>query len=47
MVYLIRVQGNYPDAVAFGVLLLNFAAPVIGQYTQPKVYGTTKIEVDE
>ena len=47
LVYLIRVNGNYPDAVAFGVLLLNFAAPFIDQYTQPQVYGTKKIEVDE
>jgi electron transport complex protein RnfD len=47
LVYLIRVNGNYPDAVAFGVLLLNFAAPFIDQYTQPRVYGTKKIEVDE
>ena len=47
LVYLIRVYGNYPDAVAFGVLLLNFAAPLIDQYTQPTVYGTKKVEVDE
>ena len=40
LVYLIRVHGNYPDAVAFGVLIMNFAAPFIDQYTQPKVYGT-------
>jgi len=47
LVYLIRVYGNYPDALAFGVLLMNFAAPLIDQYTQPAVYGTKKIEVDE
>jgi len=47
LVYLIRVHGNYPDAVAFGVLLLNFAAPLIDQYTQPTVYGTKKVEADE
>jgi electron transport complex protein RnfD len=39
LVYLIRVHGNYPDAVAFGVLIMNFAAPFIDQYTQPTVYG--------
>jgi Na+-translocating ferredoxin:NAD+ oxidoreductase RnfD subunit len=27
--------------------LLNFAAPLIDQYTQPRVYGTKKVEVDE
>ena len=47
LVYLIRVYGNYPDALAFGVLLMNFAAPLIDQYTQPAVYGTKQIEVDE
>ena len=40
LVYLIRVLGNYPDAVAFAVLILNFCAPFIDHYTQPKVYGT-------
>jgi len=39
LVYVIRVRGNYPDAVAFAVLLMNFAAPFIDQYTQPRVYG--------
>ncbi len=39
LVYLIRHWGNYPDAVAFAVLLLNFAAPFIDYYTQPRVYG--------
>ena len=40
LVYLIRVLGNYPDAVAFAVLILNFCAPFIDHYTQPVVYGT-------
>jgi electron transport complex protein RnfD len=39
LVYIIRVWGNYPDAVAFAVLLLNFAAPFIDHYTQPRTYG--------
>lgn len=39
LVYVIRVNGNYPDAVAFAVLILNFAAPLIDQYTQPRSYG--------
>ena len=39
LVYLIRVYGNYPDAVAFAVLIMNFAAPFIDQYTQPRSYG--------
>ena len=39
LVYLIRVWGNYPDAVAFAVLLMNFAAPLLDHYTQPRTYG--------
>ncbi len=39
LVYVIRVYGAYPDAVAFSVLLMNFAAPFVDHYTQPKVYG--------
>ena len=39
LIYLIRVWGNYPDAVAFSVLLMNFAAPFIDYYTQPRTYG--------
>lgn len=39
LVYVIRVAGNYPDAVAFAVLIMNFAAPFIDHYTQPRTYG--------
>ncbi|HKK22057.1 MAG TPA: RnfABCDGE type electron transport complex subunit D, partial [Pseudohaliea sp.] len=39
LVYVIRVRGNYPDAVAFAVLIMNFAAPFIDHYTQPRSYG--------
>jgi electron transport complex protein RnfD len=39
LIYVIRVWGNYPDAVAFAVLLMNFAAPFIDYYTVPRTYG--------
>ena len=42
LIYLIRVYGNYPDAIAFAVLILNFTAPFIDQYTQPRTYGHAK-----
>lgn len=42
LVYVIRVWGNYPDAVAFSVLLMNFAAPFIDYYTLPRTYGHSK-----
>jgi electron transport complex protein RnfD len=39
LVYLIRTFGGYPDGVAFAVLILNMAAPLIDLYTQPRVVG--------
>lgn len=42
LVYLIRRYGGYPDAFAFAVLLMNFAAPFIDIYTQPRSYGHKK-----
>jgi len=42
LIYVIRTWGAYPDAVAFAVLLMNFAAPFIDQYTQPRTYGHKK-----
>jgi electron transport complex protein RnfD len=37
--YVIRTWGGYPDGVAFAVLLLNFAVPLIDRYTIPRIYG--------
>jgi electron transport complex protein RnfD len=39
LTYVIRTWGGYPDGVAFGVLLMNMAVPVIDYYTQPPVFG--------
>ncbi|KPV90567.1 Electron transport complex protein RnfD [Pseudoalteromonas sp. P1-30] len=39
LVYLIRTFGGFPDAVAFSVLLINIAVPLIDYYTQPRTYG--------
>ncbi|MFT6255268.1 MAG: electron transport complex protein RnfD, partial [Granulosicoccus sp.] len=44
LIYIIRAWGNYPDAVAFAVLLMNFAAPFIDYYTVPRTYGHKKSE---
>jgi electron transport complex protein RnfD len=38
-VYLIREWGGYPDAVAFAVLIMNMAVPLIDYYTRPRTYG--------
>lgn len=39
LVYVIRFHGNYPDGVAFGILLANICVPFIDHYTRPRVYG--------
>ena len=39
LVYVIRTWGGYPDAVAFAVIVMNMAVPLIDSYTQPRVYG--------
>lgn len=38
--YIIRTWGGYPDAIAFAVLIMNMAVPLLDYYTQPRVYGT-------
>lgn len=39
LVVIIRTFGGYPDGVAFAVLLMNIAVPLIDYYTQPRVFG--------
>jgi electron transport complex protein RnfD len=39
LTYIIRTWGAYPDGVAFAVLLMNAAVPLIDRYTIPRVYG--------
>jgi len=36
---IIRTYGGYPDAVAFAVIIMNIAVPLIDYYTQPRTYG--------
>ena len=42
LTYVIRTWGGYPDAVAFGVLLMNLVAPTLDYYTQPRTYGHSR-----
>lgn len=37
--WIIRTFGAFPDGIAFAILLMNIAAPLIDQYTQPPVFG--------
>jgi Na+-translocating ferredoxin:NAD+ oxidoreductase subunit D len=38
----IRRWGNYPDGVAFAILLMNCAAPWIDLHTRPRIYGESR-----
>ena len=42
LVYIIRTWGGYPDAIAFSVLLMNMAVPMIDYYYKSPVFGTGK-----
>ena len=39
LIYVIRTWGGYPDAIAFSVLLMNMAVPMIDYYNKPPVFG--------
>lgn len=39
LTWVIRSFGSFPDGIAFAVLLMNIAAPLIDMYTQPPVFG--------
>jgi electron transport complex protein RnfD len=40
--FAIRLWGAYPDGIAFAILLMNMAAPLIDRYTLPRVHGYQK-----
>ena len=42
LTFLFRYASNYPDGVAFAVLTMNFVAPLLDQYTQPRTLGRGK-----
>lgn len=46
LIYIIRTWGNYPDAIAFAVLIMNMAVPLIDYYTQPRTLGHTKNHIN-
>ena len=39
LTWVIRTLGGYPDAIAFAVLLMNMAAPLLDQVTRPRAFG--------
>ncbi|VAW63048.1 Electron transport complex protein RnfD [hydrothermal vent metagenome] len=38
-IFIIRTWGSYPDGIAFAVLLMNMAAPLLDYYTMPRAFG--------
>jgi Na+-translocating ferredoxin:NAD+ oxidoreductase subunit D len=39
LVYVIRTWAGFPEGVAFAVLLMNSATPLIDHYLRPRIYG--------
>jgi electron transport complex protein RnfD len=39
LTFAIRAFGTYPDGLAFAVLFMNGAVPLIDRYTRPRIYG--------
>jgi Na+-translocating ferredoxin:NAD+ oxidoreductase subunit D len=39
LTWVIRSWGGYPDGIAFAVLLMNLAVPLLDRYTVPRIYG--------
>lgn len=39
LIYVIRTWGGYPDSIAFAVLLMNMAVPLLDDYFKPRVFG--------
>ena len=46
LTWIIRSFGAYPDGIAFAVLLMNIAAPLIDIHTQPPVFGHKRPDGD-
>ena len=42
LTFVIRAWGGYPDGVAFAVLVMNAAVPLIDRYTIPRIYGHSR-----
>jgi electron transport complex protein RnfD len=39
LTWIIRTWGGFPDGLAFAVLIMNLAVPLIDRYTVPRIYG--------
>lgn len=43
IVWLIRSFGSYPEGVAFAVLIMNSASPLIDHYLRPDIFGSRSV----
>lgn len=43
LVWLIRSFGSYPEGVAFAVLIMNSASPLIDHYMRPSIFGSHSV----
>lgn len=39
LIFVIRTWGGYPEGMAFAVLLMNAASPLIDRWVRPRIYG--------
>jgi len=39
LTWIIRSWGGYPEGVAFAVMLMNAASPIVDRYVKPRIYG--------
>lgn len=44
LIWLIRTFGSYPEGVAFAILIMNSASPLIDHYVRPDIFGSTSSE---
>ncbi|MFO7592506.1 MAG: RnfABCDGE type electron transport complex subunit D [Pseudomonadota bacterium] len=42
LIYVIRTWAGFPEGVAFAVLIMNAATPLIDHYMQPRIYGRNR-----
>jgi electron transport complex protein RnfD len=42
LTWIIRTYAGYPEGMAFAVLLMNALAPIIDQYTRPRIFGRAR-----
>ena len=47
LVSIIRFYGGYPEGVAYSIVLMNTATPLIDRWVQPNVFGSLTLQASE